>query len=294
MKRLLTTLFRLIRPAQVLLLTFVYVFGVIIALAQGHALEWTDLLWGYAAMLPITASIHLANEYADYETDLITERTPYSGGSGALKDSSLPRALALNTAWGALLLGGSIVIGGFLSHNLNLTALIILAVAAFFGWMYSLPPLALAWRGWGELDNAALGGVLMPVYGYAVLSGLVDLRAVLAVLPFGLLVFTNLLATTWPDRTADAQVGKFTLATRWSPRRLQVIFWIAGLSAFIQIYLLLGWVMPPVVVWMSFIAFPFIVWGGLTYTRKRSPFPTVAAMVVLLGVQMIGWLLVII
>ncbi len=159
--------------------------------------------------------------------------------------------------------------------------------------MYSLPPLALAWRGWGELDNAALGGVLMPVYGYAVLAGLVDLRAVLAVLPFGLLVFTNLLATTWPDRTADAQVGKFTLATRWPSRRLQVIFWIAGMSAFILIYLLLGWVLPPVVVWMSLIAFPFIIWGGMTYTRQRSPFPTVAAMVVLLGVQMIGWLFVI-
>ncbi len=76
-----------------------------------------------------------------------------------------------------------------------------------------MPPLRLAWCGWGELTNALLGAVALPVYAYSIQSGHVNLQIILACLPFGLLAFNNLLATQWAGRSADAQVGKRSLAT---------------------------------------------------------------------------------
>ncbi|NIS35092.1 MAG: prenyltransferase, partial [Actinobacteria bacterium] len=109
---------------------------------------------------------------------------------------------------------------GCLLHGFAVPAIGVLVVGAVFGWQYSLPPLALAWRGVGEVDNAALGGLVLPAYGFAVAAGTVTVDALLATVPFATVVFLNLLDTTWPDRAADAAVGKRTLATRWPAGRL--------------------------------------------------------------------------
>jgi len=96
---------------------------------------------------------------------------------------------------------------GFFLGLLTPVPLVVLFAGAFLGWMYSLPPLALAWRGWGELDNALLGGVALPLYAYLVQSGELDRWVILIFIPFSMLVFINLLATTWTDRDADRSVG---------------------------------------------------------------------------------------
>ena len=215
------TCYKMARPSQLVLIAGVYSFGNIVAVAVGSSFSWEVFMIGLGAVIPASASVHYANEYADYETDRLTERTRFSGGSGALKATGLQRRLALICACAAVSVGLVLAFVGWSAGLLNETASAILALGIFLGWMYSLPPLALAWRGWGELLNAALGGVLLPMYGYSVQTGRVGLLILFASLPFGVLAFLNLLATTWPDREADAAVGKGTLATRWPARRLR-------------------------------------------------------------------------
>ena len=164
-----------------------------------------------------------------------------------------------------------------------------LVVGAWGGWMYSLPPLRLAWNGWGELDNALLGGILLHVYGHSVLSGRIDLKVIAGCVPFMLLAFNNLLATTWADRDADAQVGKNTLATRWSISQLRTLYAGVAVIAFALLLLLRGWVLPPSVAYAGFLALPMVVWGWRTYTRIHNPYPTSNAMVVFLLAQMGAW-----
>ena len=278
------------RPSQLLLIALVYVFGTIIALAEGNPFNLGVFIFGLIALIPASASVHYANEYADYETDSLTVRTPFSGGSGALQSSGLSRQLALISAWVAVFIGITLVSIGWVSGLLNVTTIVILILGTFFGWMYSLHPLAFARHGWGELVNASLGGVLLPVYGYTVQTGRIDVTILLASLPFGILAFLNLLATTWPDRDADAMVGKRTLATRWSSNRLRLLHTTAAVGYFVLILLFLwAGILPPLVAWSSFLVTPLVVWGGLTYTRRRSPFPTVAAMVLLMILQTIAW-----
>lgn len=281
-------LFRMSRPDQLLLVAVVYTLGTVMALAWGTPLDRQGYVVGIAALLPVAASIHYANEYADHETDALTERTPYSGGSGALGDLALPRRLPRDAAVLTLLVGVGLALA-CLAHGLTVVGVGVLLVGAVFGWMYSLPPLALAWNGLGEVDNALLGGMALPLYGFAVQTGRLAPEAALALLPLTLLVFVNLLDTTWPDREADAAVGKATLATRWSTGRLRLTYAGAALAAFALLPVFAGGILPPLVAAASFLALPFLAWGAYRYTERRSPFPTVAGMVVLVIAQLGAW-----
>jgi 1,4-dihydroxy-2-naphthoate octaprenyltransferase len=281
---------RMDRPSQLLLIVAVYALGVAIAVGSGTTLDPRAVLVGLLALLPVAASVHFANEFADYETDRLTSergsRTPFSGGSGAA--DTVPRSVA----WTATLTAG--VVGALLSLGLVLVgwlspgAFLFLAAIALLGWAYSLPPVALSRRGLGEVDNALLGGLLLPHYGATVLAP-PSLVVCLAVVPFTLLVFANLLATQWPDREVDAATGKFTLPMRWSPRRLRGVHLAAVVAAFASLAALTGPVLPPVVTAASLAAVPFAVWGVATFTRDERPFPTVAAMVVMAVAQLLAW-----
>ena len=286
---LIRVLFSMSRPTQLLLIAFVYLFGSIIALADGASLEVSTFWIGLFVLIPLSASIHYANEYADFETDTLTNRTLFSGGSGALQNSGLPRIIALRAAWGAVSVGSLMALIAIVRGNLSALSLGILLIGTLLGWMYSLKPLALGWRGLGELDNAVLGGVLLPLYGYVVQAGKFEAWVIVALLPFGGAVFINLLATTWPDRAADRHVGKRTLATRMPTGYLRVLYWSFALAIIISVILLLHRVLPVQVVFGSLLITPVLLWGGLRYTRQHSPFPTATAMVLLLAAQFVGW-----
>ncbi|NJL96166.1 MAG: prenyltransferase [Anaerolineae bacterium] len=277
------------RPLIMASVVLVYLAGLLIARARGHAVEAGTAAGAFAALLLVSLSIHYTNEYADHETDALTRPTRYSGGSGVLPSGQVPRRLALQAAWITLLGGLGLALIGWGAGWLAEAALLILIIGAFFGWMYSLPPLKLAWRGWGELDNALLGGLALPLYGYSAVTGRVDWEAALVCLPFTLLVFNNLLATTWADRHADAQVGKFTLATFVPVRRLRWLYLGVVALAFALLLSLPRMTLPPAVLWLSLPALPMLAWGAFTYTRQHTPYPTSNAMVLLLLGQMAGW-----
>jgi 1,4-dihydroxy-2-naphthoate octaprenyltransferase len=282
-------IFRMSRPAQLLAIILVYLFGSIVAWAHNASPNRIAFVYGLLVVLLVSASIHIANEYADYETDALSQRTLYSGGSGALQDLDLHPRVALISAWTALLLGVILALLGLLLGLLTPAALMVLFAGAFLGWMYSLRPLKLAWRGWGELDNAFLGGVALPFYAYLVQSAELDPWEILIFIPFCMLVFINLLATTWADRRADQAVGKFTLATRWKRTRLRLVYLAVATGAFVYLAAFNLLLYPQVVFIASFLVVPVVIWGFVTYTRQNSPFPTVAAMAVYLLIQIAAW-----
>jgi 1,4-dihydroxy-2-naphthoate octaprenyltransferase len=281
-------LFETSRPSQLLLICGVYALGAKIALANGATISGPELAAGVVALVPIAASVHYANEYADYETDALTDRTPFSGGSGALHRAGLPRTVALRAAIVTLAVGlvlTAVLVG---TGRLALPAVALLSIIAVLGWQYSVPPLRLAWRGWGELDNSFLGGLVLPVYGGAVAGGSIRTVA-LASVPFFLVVFLNLLATQWPDRNADAAVGKRTLAVKLPPRWLRVIYVGVAAVAGLSLFVLAPRVLPWPVVGASLVVAPILAWGAIGYTRRHVPWPTVTAMVGLATLQFLAW-----
>lgn len=284
MSRYLLALWGMSRPLQLLSVVLVYGLGGLVAHANGHGIAFDHLLAGVLVLLPVAASIHYANEYADFETDSLTQRTPFSGGSGVLPRGDMPRRLALQAAAASLVAG--LLMGAAL---LSGVALVLLLLGAFFGWMYSLPPLKLAWRGWGELDNALLGGMVLPLYGYTIHSHHIAGPVVLVFMPFTLLVFLNLLATTWPDRLADGQVGKNTLATRWPVTTLRRVYNGVVLIAVGVLLALTPHVLPLKVFTLSLLVLPLVIVSAVRYTRDDNPTYAVSAMVSLLMIQMFAW-----
>ena len=276
------------RPSQLALIGVVYTLGVGMATVLGSStVPWRPVGVGAAILLPVALSVHYANEYADAETDRRTERTPFSGGSGALERTGVARSLLARASGVALAVG---VTGGAVAWWVGVvsaTAVAFLVAIAVAGLAYSLPPVALVRLGVGEVTNALLGGTLLPLYGVAVVSS-VTVTTVLAVVPFTLLVGCNLLATHWPDRDADAAVGKRTLAVRWSRGRLRTAYWTLATAAVVTTTALVGTV-PTAVVAAQTLALPPLLWGGVVLTRQRSPFPAVSAMVVHAGASTLAW-----
>lgn len=293
LRTVLEALWAMSRPPQLALIAGVYALGATVAVADGARVDPTAFLGGVAALLVVATSVHYANEFADHETDQLTDPTPFSGGSQALPRTGLSPAVPLRAGLATLVAG--VLLAGFCLYQGHLAgaAAAVLGTIAVLGWQYSVGPLRLAWNGLGELTNAALGGLLLPVYGYAVLSGTVGVRPALAFVPFFAVVFCNLLATTWPDRVADGAVGKATLATRWPSDRLRLSYAAgAALAGGSLVALVLSGTVPAVVAATSLPSIPLLVWGFRWYTRRRDPLPTVAAMVSLAAGQLVGWAIV--
>jgi 1,4-dihydroxy-2-naphthoate octaprenyltransferase len=276
------------RPAQLLLVGGVYLLGVKIAGASGGTPTPRAVALGAVPLFALAASIHYANEYADHETDALTDRTPFSGGSGALAETGTSRALVGRLAVVALAAGVVATAGVAAAGVLDSRGVGVLGVATALGWQYSVGPLRLAWRGWGELTNAALGGLALPVYGGAVAGGPLD-RVALASIPLFFLVLLNLFATQWPDRHADAAVGKRTLAVRWPAERLRRVYALVAALAAASLLVLHPGVLPTPVALASLPVAPLVGYGAAGYTERRIPWPTVTAMVALAALQFAGW-----
>ena len=299
------TLWAASRPSQLALILLLYLLGIGMSTAGSpvvaggaSASTWAGLrspeplrqaLVGAAALLLVATAVHYGNEYADVDTDALTERTPFSGGSGALVDTGLPASILGRATAGVSIVALVTVAVGTLTGVISPLAAALLVAMLTFGLAYSLPPVALIRRGVGEPVNMILGGLCVPVYGVAVVAT-PTVTAALAVVPFTLVVGCNLLAVHWPDRRADATVGKRTLAVRWSRPRLRAAYVVCAVASALSVILLrsAGHI-PDLVALAHLPVVPFLIWGWFTLTRRRTPLPAVAAMVVLAAATTFAW-----
>ena len=282
-------LWRMSRPDQVLVVVAVYGAGVAAGAATTTVWTWAGAVWGLAAVVCVAVSVHLANEYADSDTDAVTERTRFSGGSGALSDLGLDRRVPLHGAWASGGAGVALALLATLLGAWSLLALALLLIGLAGGWLYSLGRRPLSRHGWGEVANAVLGGWLLPLLGVAVVAGQVGLADVALFVPFTLVVFVNLLETQWADRDADLRCGKRTLVTRLSPDQARGLALAVTVSAYCGLAVFVPAPLPGLVGAASLLALPLSVWAVMSITRRRTPLPAVLAMLVMLGAQAAAW-----
>ena len=272
------------RPSQVALIVLVYATGVLLGAWRDDRVLAADVVVGLLLLLPAAVATHWANEAADAETDARSVRTPFSGGSGALARSGVDPRLPLRLS---LLMAGAVVAAAVVAvaaATLAVPAAALLLVGLAGGLAYSLPPVAAMRRGWGEVLNALLGGLALPLYGVAVVLGRIDPADVVAVLPFALVVLCSVLATAWPDRDADAATGKRTLQVRWPPPRLRRLYAAVAAGWFLAALLTIALDASPMAA-AGLAVLPLVVIGAAWYTRRTSPLPSVAAMVLTAGIS---------
>ena len=179
-------------------------------LAAAHAAGYTpDLATGVLIVLAAVlahAAVNLLNEWDDFRSglDLATQRTPFSGGSGALP--ALPSAAPAVLAAGLATMGTSALIGIYLmmqsGPGLLLPGLLGLAlVVAYTAWITRRPLLCLLAPGLGF-------GPIMVAGSYYAVTGSYSLAVVWASLTPMFLVSGLLLINQLPDLEPDRDHGR--------------------------------------------------------------------------------------
>lgn len=229
------------------------------ALADGYPIAVPDALLAMLGALLAHAAVNLFNEHQDFRSGLdeLTERTPFSGGSGALPEQ--PEAAdAVHAAALSCLLGVASIGAWFLWRAgpvMLLYGLLGLGlVVAYTGWLTRRPWLCLLAPGAGF-------GLLMVLGAYQALTGTLTTTAMAAALIPTLMVSALLLINQLPDIDADRRVGRNHLAIRLGPlraARLVVVLLalafgvvpVAWLAGALPATAWLMWLMVPVLAWL--------------------------------------------
>jgi len=207
----------------------------------GLALDAGLLAQVTAGALAAHISVNMLNEYADFRSglDASTQRTPFSGGSGALP--AHPQWAPAVLAGGLLALGLTLAVGVALLRLRGWTLLPIglagvLLVLLYTPWIGRHPWLCLLAPGLGV-------GPLMVVGTHVALGGQALGSALAASWVPGCLASALLLLNQFPDREADRAVGRRNLViVRGRPWAARVVLALHGLAAVgLLVSVLLRW-----------------------------------------------------
>jgi 1,4-dihydroxy-2-naphthoate octaprenyltransferase len=235
------------RPHFVVGSAIVYSIGALVARSETHALNWPALGLGLGVVWLVQLATHLHNEYADRSADALNaHRTFFSGGSGILQTRALSPRAALRAGTGTLLLAILLFLTLTAQPTFGPVTALIFGLAALGATVYSVPPLTLAYRGWGALDTTIIAGLLTPLLAYNLQTGRISATLLSACLPLVALVFANTITVALPDYEADRTVGKRTLVVHLGPRRAAALYTIALVVGYAFAFLILPWSWPAV------------------------------------------------
>ena len=254
--------------------------GIAVAASHGAFTWWSALLTligGSFAHLAINVTNDIFDTLSGAD-DANTTPTQFSGGSRvAVYDLVTIRGLA-RLAVG--MFGVAAAIGLLLVALTGTMELLWIGVAGIFvGVAYTAPPLKLVYRGLGELAVAIGFGPIMLLGAYVAQTGRLAWEPVVVSLVPGILISLILFVNEIPDRRSDAEAGKRTLPTRFSPDVIRTGYLVAAICAFAVIAGgVLGGILPwPTLIALAALPLVFRVHAGLK-VHYDSPYTLMAVM----------------
>jgi len=209
--------------------------GVSTVIAHQGEVDLFILILAIIGGLFAAISVNVFNEYLDFKSglDLITKRTLFSGGSGALPAN--PTMYRSVFGLGILTLLLTLAVGAVVIYFAGLVILPIgilgvLLIVLYTGWLNKKPILCLVSPGLGY-------GVLMVIGSQVALEGeYTMLPFCVALLPFFL---TNnlLLLNQYPDIEADITVGRNHLAIAYGTTVANWVYGFFAIAALVAIIL---------------------------------------------------------
>ncbi|SEL69337.1 prenyltransferase [Halomonas daqiaonensis] len=252
------TVARAARPNFLVLAPLCVLLGILLAARQPVSLSVLDVVLVLIGGVLAHAAVNLLNEYEDFRSglDLMTYRTPFSGGSGALPET--PHAAPGVLAAGVGALAGVVAIGAYFLWLRGWPMLVIGLsgvglVGAYTRWITRLPWLCLLAPGLGFGPVMVLGTLVA-------LGGQVDVTAVIIAGVSLLLVSELLLLNQFPDLEADRRNGRrhLPIVLGLKPASRLVMALLLGAYALIALGQLGGAL--PSEVWLAWLAIPAAFW----------------------------------
>ncbi|MFC1865108.1 prenyltransferase [Chloroflexota bacterium] len=263
----------------------------------GISIAWHDGSFhlGYAllasfGLLLAHISVDVFNEYFDYKSgvDIATEKTPFSGGSGALPAGLITSRQALMLGLATLLL--IIPIGTYFTVVQGLLLLPVIIVAALLIVLYTPFILKTNWPEWAP----GLGLGMLPILGlYFVQTGEYTLHAFIASVPSGILVHNLLLLNEFPDDSVDKQFGRRTLPIVIGKSKAAIFYSIMTIAVYAWIIGSVVAGIMPVYCLIALLTLPFAakaIRGAMQYDDKSKLIPAMMnnVLVVLLTQLLLG------
>jgi 1,4-dihydroxy-2-naphthoate octaprenyltransferase len=227
------TLFQTTRPSFLILSPVCVLLGASTAIAASGAIEIATVMLVVIAALCAHISVNTLNEYADFKSglDLITIKTPFSGGSGALPDQPAMANAVLATGLFSLTITAAIGLYFISNHDMLLLPIAVIGIIGiiiiltYSKWINRWPFLCLVAPGLG------FGG-LMVIGTHFVLTDMNAITPWLAALVPFFLVSNLLLLNQYPDIQADKSVGRNHFPIAYGTRISSYVYGIFSMSAY--------------------------------------------------------------
>lgn len=206
-----------------------------LAAGAGKPLSMGPYWLGYLTLFLLEASTVFLNDWFDYDSDRRNRNAgPFSGGSRVLVDGRIERA-EMRKGIGLSLLASLVALIALLitaTTASTFAVAVLYAIFAVLALSYTIPPLKLSHRGWGELDVVLTHSAGAILAGYVVQGGAwnAGLPWLLA-LPLGASILPSILLAGCPDRAADQAVNKRTLVVILGKRRTARLAMVATAAA---------------------------------------------------------------
>ncbi len=222
--------------------------GQVLGMLAAGRVSWPALVLGTVFTLLIGTFIVLINDWGDREVDAIKRRMFPDGCSPkTIPDGILPaRALLLVGGLAGL---GSVLVAYLLGAWIDRPWLGWIGVTCVLTFVaYSLPPVALNYRGGGEALEALGVGLLLPLFHSHAQAGVFWAPEWWVLVGFIALALASALASGLSDEVSDRAGGKRTLATAAGnavTRRATETLVLLGAAC----WLLAGLWMPAIALW---------------------------------------------
>ena len=225
---------RLSRPLFLLGGMLLYALGVGIARYLGTQIDWSLYIIGQIYVTTMQLSTHYLNEYLDFPTDNENpNRTLFSGGSGAVGEGKLSQETVMWAALTTLTILASLTVVLFNMAPVS-PLLVMIVVLAFIGsFFYSVPPIRLAYSGYGELTTSVLVANLVPIFAFVLQTQEIHRLLAMTTFPLTALHLSMMIAFEFPDYLTDIKHEKLTLLVRLGWERGMVVHNILILSGFL-------------------------------------------------------------
>jgi len=271
--------------------------GVSIVVKNQYTINLLLLTLTLAGALLAHISVNTLNEYFDFKSglDLVTKRTKFSGGSGALPQHPDMAGAVLSTGIASLIVTsviGVIFICLYGTAILPIGVVGLVLIITYTEWINKHPILCLISPGIGF-------GFLMVVGTQFVLTGeYAPLSFLVAAIPF-FLVNNLLLLNQYPDILADENVGRKHFPIAYGISRSNFLYALFALAAILTIiiYIFMGYL--PALSLIALLPMPFAfysLYGAIKYGESLGNHPqylaanasTTILTLLLLGISIIA------
>jgi len=242
-------LVRLSRPIHLLLAALTYFFGASIANYLGKPFR-TDSFWlGLIAVLLAQISMNLLAEVFRPVNEPIIEDETLKGRL-TLRNNALYVSIAALTA--------NVVIAFLLynNHRLTLSAFLFLLLSLVIILTYSVPPLRLINRGFGEFLLAAHLTYVIPSIAYILQAGETH-RLLLLTIPLVFLAFAYFIVMDFPSFASDRKYDRVTFLTRLGWEHVVPLHHLFVLLAYLFFLASPVFGISLSLLWPAFLTFPF-------------------------------------